>query len=131
MKNIQNVSDKTTLSGESIAGRRSSASGAGIEIIVDEGEDISGGIGGSNGNYEKNILNDHSPQKWTNIELGNPEFIKKSPNASKNDGIFPDGHKEPSAQLDELKTLMEARGVEAIVKVLKKQLFSFFLSPLF
>lgn len=72
MKNIRNVSDKTALSGESVAGRRSSAGGAGVEIVVDE-EDVGGGIGGYNG------LNDKSPQPWTNIDLGNPGFTTVSP----------------------------------------------------
>uniref|UniRef100_A0A914Z2N8 Calcium-transporting ATPase n=1 Tax=Panagrolaimus superbus TaxID=310955 RepID=A0A914Z2N8_9BILA len=43
--------------------------------------------------------------------------LQKSQNTLKNDGTFPDGHTDPSAQLDELKILMEARGAEAIVKL--------------
>lgn len=43
--------------------------------------------------------------------------LQKTHNASKNDGVFPDGYTDPAAQLDELKKLMEARGAEAIVKV--------------
>ena len=77
MKNSQNVSDTSALSGESVAGRRSSASGAGIEIVIDE-EDVGGGIGGSTASESINNNNgvtEKPLQKWTNIDLGNPGFI--------------------------------------------------------